>query len=132
MYSYGVVLCEIASRTKPYDEILKSEIAQHLSKAEFVKQVVTANLRPSFPSRSPPQFVSLAKLCWHADITVRPTFENIVQKLEELETLAKLAAKEGNEGAWAAQDDSSEVTALRQRVAALENEIRLLKTAASC
>lgn len=46
--------------------------------------VVQKGLRPPIPTNCPPPLADLMRLCWQRDPAVRPTFEVLKGKMEEL------------------------------------------------
>ena len=75
VFSFGVVLAEMFSRTTPYAGSGKPplEIAYHV--AEF-------GLRPTIPPGVPPVLAQLAQRCWDDDPRARPPFEEITRLLQ--------------------------------------------------
>jgi len=76
VYSYGVILWEIAMRKPPYYGIEVTEVA---------RKVVNQNLRPSIKeSDAPTCWVSLMKKCWNKDPNQRPSFTQIIHELNKI------------------------------------------------
>eukprot|EP01136_Pigoraptor_vietnamica_P039425 Opistho-1_new@10210 len=80
VYSYGVVLTEIASRRNPYDE----EVYQQMSLKEFLRALATdATVRPTYPQgTTPAEFSEIVEACLRRDPARRPSFAAIVDLLE--------------------------------------------------
>lgn len=75
VFSFGIVLAELWNETQPYSE------RPFDSPFAFIRHVLDGN-RPSFRSDCPPDYVALAQACWTADPAARPTFAQIVARLE--------------------------------------------------
>ena len=80
VYSYGITLWEIMTAKHPYFE----KIAQRLMMADILDQIVRMDARPEFPDVCMEDLKKLAKSCWNGNPVHRPTFENIVPKLERI------------------------------------------------
>jgi serine/threonine protein kinase len=73
VYSYGIVLWELLTGSRPYvDEKFESldEIYEH---------VVIDAKRPKIPPECPPELAKLIQRCWDADPTKRPSFQEILE-----------------------------------------------------
>ncbi|EGD80352.1 TKL/DICTY4/DRK protein kinase [Salpingoeca rosetta] len=75
VYSFGIVMFEIASREEPFKE-LKS-YAQ-------VKGAVLRGQRPALPSNCPVKFGLLMQQCWNQDPYARPQFYQVRKRLLEM------------------------------------------------
>jgi len=76
VYAFGIILWEILTRSEPYEDKETMQI---------VVEVVNDDLRPTIPAQfkdSP--LVPLMKDCWHPDPNMRPSFDVIVNRLEQL------------------------------------------------
>ncbi len=71
IYSYGMILWEIASRKRPYHEAHPS----------VIKALITDGDTPNIPSATPSYFTSLIKKCWALDPIQRPTIEEVLTLL---------------------------------------------------
>ncbi|XP_039157695.1 serine/threonine-protein kinase EDR1-like [Eucalyptus grandis] len=65
VYSYGVVLWEIATQKIPWD---------NLNAAQVIGAVGFMNQRLDIPHDVDPQWASIIENCWHSDPKCRPTF----------------------------------------------------------
>jgi tRNA A-37 threonylcarbamoyl transferase component Bud32 len=74
VYSFGVVLWEMISREEPFKGMPPFQVI-------FV--VATQGQRPTIPSYCPPEWEQLIEDCWQEDPDKRPTFEEIIQRLEK-------------------------------------------------
>lgn len=72
VYSYGILVWEIATKNVPY---------KGMSQAEIVSMVVRRQHRPKIDDSIPPQLADLIKQCWSQDPAARPSFDEIVQRL---------------------------------------------------
>lgn len=73
VYSFGIILWELATRKPPFRELNGLQVSQ---------EVVKNNLRPPLPKRCPEPFVKLMQRCWDKDCESRPSFELIIEDLE--------------------------------------------------
>jgi serine/threonine protein kinase len=74
MYSYGMVLWELASRKVPFAEVGHAAIImRHIEKGE----------REDIPEDCPPSFAKLIKWCWHQEPEKRPTIDVAAKALAE-------------------------------------------------
>eukprot|EP00934_Nitzschia_sp_Nitz4_P000730 Nitzschia sp. Nitz4//scaffold400_size11000//6496//9915//NITZ4_009055-RA/size11000-processed-gene-0.2-mRNA-1//-1//CDS//3329551059//730//frame0 len=80
MYSLGIVLSEMYTRTDPYNEATEED-------EELIGQIAdpAVNRRPILPPGVPSKMKKLIKFLWHSDSSLRPTadeFDNRVQELD--------------------------------------------------
>ncbi|KAL4506717.1 hypothetical protein ABPG72_000288 [Tetrahymena utriculariae] len=73
VFSYSIILWEIASREPPYRGIKGDVVAE---------KVYSENLRPVIPPTTPKFFQSLIQQCWDANPDNRPSFKEIIKYLE--------------------------------------------------
>jgi len=76
IYSFGIVLWEILKRKEPFSQFTQYE--------QFREAVCFDHVRPEIPADCPPRLKMLMKACWQPDPTSRPSFEVIVNELNEL------------------------------------------------
>lgn len=72
VFSFAVVLWELVTNKKPYEE------EQFESLDEIYDHVVIDGARPKLPAECPPQLSELIKKCWDTDPAKRPTFQSII------------------------------------------------------
>jgi len=90
VYSYGIVCWELAmanvgSPAVPYDG---------MNQIQAAVQVLQRNLRPPVPRKCPVlPFADLMRRCWAADPAKRPSFEQVLQKLEKCSDAANVLRK---------------------------------------
>ena len=65
IYSVGIILFEIYSRSSPYSGENYKEVIRGVCNRRV-------NKRPAIPAAMPPKFVDLTKKCWSPDVNVRP------------------------------------------------------------
>ena len=69
VYSFSIILWQIASGCVPFDSI---------SRASFMERVVCGGMRPNLLAHWPSHFSDLLQACWHPVPEARPSFENIL------------------------------------------------------
>jgi serine/threonine protein kinase len=74
VYSYGMVLWEIASRKTPYAEA---------QEASIIIDWVKSGEQEDIPDKCPPSYAKLIKWCWNANPTDRPKIEQAVETLQK-------------------------------------------------
>ncbi|OVA02507.1 PAS domain [Macleaya cordata] len=75
VYSYGVILWELATQKIPWD---------NLNSMQVIGAVGFMNQRIEIPKDLDPQWVSLIESCWHREPKCRPTFQELLEKLKDL------------------------------------------------
>ena len=75
VYSYGIILWEIASREAPYKTLNGYQVSI---------DVVENNLRPTVSSEWPKPFTKMMERCWADDPSTRPTFKEILAELRSI------------------------------------------------
>ena len=80
VFSFAIVLFEIASRQCPYDEYFADH--EEVNAVALALRVVHHGLRPTLPPLC--SFAALATLCWAPDPTSRPPIKAAIPVLETL------------------------------------------------
>lgn len=75
VYSFGIVLWEMATREDPY---------RGMPPFQVVFAVGTQKIRPSVPSSCPSGWARLMVDCWAEDPEARPSFDEVIQRLQHL------------------------------------------------
>eukprot|EP00742_Colponemidia_sp_Colp-10_P006762 GILJ01007247.1.p1 GENE.GILJ01007247.1~~GILJ01007247.1.p1 ORF type:complete len:881 (-),score=84.03 GILJ01007247.1:123-2765(-) len=75
VYSFGIILWEIATRQPPYHGKL------HL---QVIRDVVQRQKRLAIPGNCPKPFADLIRSCWDQDPDRRPEFTEVLQRLETM------------------------------------------------
>jgi serine/threonine protein kinase len=75
VYSYGILLFELAAREAPYAVN---------SGPRLLRDIATGALRPAMPAHAPPTLVALAAACWAHDPALRPSMEPALGELRKL------------------------------------------------
>jgi hypothetical protein len=73
VYSFGIIMWELATRKPPFRELNGLEVSQ---------EVVKNDLRPALPKRCPDPFLKLMQRCWSRECQARPSLEVIIEELE--------------------------------------------------
>jgi serine/threonine protein kinase len=76
VYSFGIVMWEVSTRMDPY---------QGVAPFQVVVQVATSHLRPGIPPYCPQPWIDLMIQCWSEVPEDRPTFGEIVERLQSME-----------------------------------------------
>lgn len=96
IYSFAIVMYEIASRKFPFEEykedlrfcrIMEDDNGENhyiLQEIQLKEAIEYSQLRPSIPHYVPPEFTNLIKQCWSSSPSSRPNFSTIVSKLSDL------------------------------------------------
>jgi serine/threonine protein kinase len=69
-FSYGMILYEMFTETKPFTDFSPQEI----------QEKIRSGIRPEFPQNIHPEMQRLISECWDGDATKRPSFENICKQ----------------------------------------------------
>nr|XP_017218507.1 PREDICTED: serine/threonine-protein kinase EDR1-like [Daucus carota subsp. sativus] len=91
VYSYGVILWEIATEKIPWD---------NLNSMQVIGAVGFMNHRLEIPKEVDPQFASIIESCWHSEPRSRPSFQELLEKLKDLlrQHVAQSQAARSNAG----------------------------------
>ncbi|KAM5568742.1 hypothetical protein ABKV19_016326 [Rosa sericea] len=95
VYSYGVILWELATEKIPWDD---------LNAMQVIGAVGFRNQRLEIPKDVDPQWASMTERCWHSDPACRPTFHELLEELKALQRRRALQFK----AARSASSDSTQ------------------------
>eukprot|EP01065_Artemidia_motanka_P035604 TRINITY_DN43512_c0_g1_i1.p1 TRINITY_DN43512_c0_g1~~TRINITY_DN43512_c0_g1_i1.p1 ORF type:complete len:419 (+),score=125.82 TRINITY_DN43512_c0_g1_i1:58-1314(+) len=84
VYSFAVVLYELATGRLPWDDFAAEDSSAHHDQA-LLKQWIEEGLRPHLPGMVRRPFFDLIQRCWAGHAQSRPSFEEISEHLRELE-----------------------------------------------
>ncbi|KAF5195571.1 Serine/threonine-protein kinase EDR1 [Thalictrum thalictroides] len=76
IYSYGVILWELATEKIPWE---------NLNSMQVIGAVGFMNQRLEIPSDVDPQWASLIESCWQSEPQCRPTFQQLLEKFKDLQ-----------------------------------------------
>ncbi|KAG8093113.1 hypothetical protein GUJ93_ZPchr0012g20790 [Zizania palustris] len=76
VYSYGVILWELVTQKIPWE---------NLNSMQVIGAVGFMNHRLDIPSETDPQWASLIMSCWESDPRHRPSFQELLERLRELQ-----------------------------------------------
>lgn len=76
VYSYGVILWELVTEKIPWE---------NLNSMQVIGAVGFMNQRLELPYDLDPQWVSIIESCWHSEPSGRPTFQELLEKLKDLQ-----------------------------------------------
>nr|ABK06414.1 flag-tagged protein kinase domain of putative mitogen-activated protein kinase kinase kinase [synthetic construct] len=76
IYSFGVVLWELATEKIPWETLNSMQV---IGAVGFMDQ------RLEIPKDIDPRWISLMESCWHSDTKLRPTFQELMDKLRDLQ-----------------------------------------------
>ncbi|TYH50660.1 hypothetical protein ES332_D10G221600v1 [Gossypium tomentosum] len=76
VYSFGVILWELATEKIPWE---KHNAMQLVAAVGFMNQ------RLEIPKELDPRWASIIKICWNSDPKSRPTFQELLNKLRDLQ-----------------------------------------------
>lgn len=75
VYSFGVILWELNAGKKPFIG---------LSREAFYERVVHGGERPALNKKWPSELCKLISDCWNVDIGSRPSFGNVIERIDRL------------------------------------------------
>ena len=76
VFSFGIILNELACRTPPYYGVDKKEVGRKVSS--------NPDYRPQIPKNTPKEFAELMVKCWEASAVKRPTYSEIIEVLTKM------------------------------------------------
>ncbi|CAL5337967.1 unnamed protein product [Camellia sinensis] len=76
IYSYGVILWELATEKIPWD---------NLNAMQVIGAVGFMNQQLEIPKDVDPQWTSIIESCWHSEPQLRPSFHELMEKLKDLQ-----------------------------------------------
>ena len=77
VFSFGIIMFQIITDTRPYPLFDKGKLTEF----KFHKKVVDENYRPTFTVPVKKALKKLIERCWAKDPKIRPTFEEIFNRL---------------------------------------------------
>ncbi|KAM3278247.1 hypothetical protein ACQJBY_045856 [Aegilops geniculata] len=90
VYSYGVVLWELVTHKIPWDT---------LNPMQIIAAVGFMDHRLEIPSNTDPQWASIIESCWDSDPQRRPSFQELLERLQEVQKQYAMQARTRREAA---------------------------------
>eukprot|EP00339_Tiarina_fusa_P025430 CAMPEP_0117000298 /NCGR_PEP_ID=MMETSP0472-20121206/2690_1 /TAXON_ID=693140 ORGANISM="Tiarina fusus, Strain LIS" /NCGR_SAMPLE_ID=MMETSP0472 /ASSEMBLY_ACC=CAM_ASM_000603 /LENGTH=1327 /DNA_ID=CAMNT_0004699951 /DNA_START=722 /DNA_END=4702 /DNA_ORIENTATION=+ len=84
IYSFGMVLWELATCDVPFEEFMddpRYAANGKLKLQDLKRAIIDEHLRPSLPDDAPPTVKDIIQRCWNVDVNQRPTCVEILQLL---------------------------------------------------
>eukprot|EP00210_Caulerpa_lentillifera_P000953 g923.t1 len=78
VYSFGIIMWELWSGETPF---------RNMRYAEVMRAIVVDDRRPEYDGDAPPEYVSLSLRCWDKDPRRRPSFDHVLEELDEFSKL---------------------------------------------
>lgn len=75
MYSFGINLWELFTRKIPFEGLQPMQVGM---------AVLTRGVRPEIPADCPKEYAALMRACWDSDATKRPSFGDVITKLQNM------------------------------------------------
>lgn len=75
VYSYGLIMWELITETQAF---------QNMKMADLKKIIIEDDSRPKIPEDVPEEIAKIIRCCWQNDAEKRPTFDQILDKLEAI------------------------------------------------
>ncbi|KAL5225145.1 hypothetical protein ABZP36_011784 [Zizania latifolia] len=99
VYSYGVILWELVTQKIPWE---------NLNSMQVIGAVGFMNHRLDIPSETDPQWASLIMSCWESDPQRRPSFQELLERLRELQRQYAVQTQMQRNASAAAAKNSTE------------------------
>jgi len=84
VYSFGVILWELATEKIPWD---------NLNSMQVIGAVGFMDQRLDIPKDVDPQWAAIIESCWRREPQLRPSFQELLEKLKDLNRQYALAAR---------------------------------------
>jgi len=76
VYSFGLILWFLLMKEEPFTEFQELE--------PFTKAICIDKMRPPIPDTCNPNLKTLIENCWHPNPNMRPTFKEIIPRIEDI------------------------------------------------
>jgi sterile alpha motif and leucine zipper-containing kinase AZK len=77
VYSFGMIMWEMVAVKIPFDGMEAMQAAY---------AVMNESYRPEIPSPTLPEYAQMIRDCWHQDPEARPSWEEVIPRLESMLT----------------------------------------------
>lgn len=90
VYAFAITVNEMAAFAVPFVDRkmpvpeLHTVLETRFNEVRLRSAIVKDNLRPILATGVPPEFNALIEQCWHNDSSTRPSFQHIVQTLDDI------------------------------------------------
>eukprot|EP01137_Pigoraptor_chileana_P032458 Opistho-2@21841 len=81
VYSYGILLWELADRGTPYERVFVERGVAGDRDIEILLDDISDGFRPNIPPQAPPAFSDLMQRCWSQSESSRPSFTLVASEL---------------------------------------------------
>ena len=94
VFSFAIVMSELASLRQPYSDHLKDENGKWMSSWEsIVEMTKKISLRPTLPEEMDPEFKALIEDCWNQEPSLRPSFAVVLLRLQAIGAVKSVRKK---------------------------------------
>jgi hypothetical protein len=107
-FSFGIMMWELYTSHSAYNGMGRDAI---------IDRVYKKQIRPQFPAGTPVMYAELAQTCWGTDAVTRPSFNAIIQRLNEMLQAFHTGSYDtiGGEAGGSVSDTNSDPATLQQQ-----------------
>jgi serine/threonine protein kinase len=96
VYSFGIILWEFLTRKRAFTDTIEELDAEEDWVSQFSRKVCLEHLRPTIPPECPESLRELIIDCWADDPQRRPSFRDIVSRLDDVIVDSAIPSAEGS------------------------------------